>query len=135
VGLGCGGLQGREQIFFGGNAVDLHNELDWTDTDDIAGVEIDLLDALTVDVGAVGTAEVFDADSVVGSDETAVFAGDVTDGNAEVAIFASTDDGHIAYDRKASTLTVAAKHDQNYLHKVPSDLDFHFNPAETTRCA
>jgi hypothetical protein len=56
-----------------------------------------------------------------------MFARNIPHRNAQIAILAPANDGHVPYDRKASTLAVVAKHYQHYLHKVTSDLNSQSN--------
>ncbi len=105
------------------HAINLNDELDWTDAHQVTGAEFGFLNTLAVDVGAVGGTEVFDADTVICANQAAMFARDIAYGDAEIAIFPATHDGHVANDRKASTLAVAAKHYQHNLHDCSSDLN------------
>src|SRR5687768_17426773 len=45
-----------------------------------------------------------------------MLAGNVAQRDAQVAVLAATDDGHVAHDRKAAPLPVRPKHDENNLH-------------------
>jgi hypothetical protein len=74
------------------------------------------LHALGVEVGAVGTAEVLDLQDVAVADEAAVLAGDVAQGDAEVAVLAPADDGHVARDGETPPLPVRPEHHEYRLH-------------------
>src|SRR6202041_616170 len=103
-----------------GDAVNLQDELNRSDLNDITGVQHGFLNALAVDESAVGTAQVFNADGVSLFDQPAMFAGNITDGNSQIAIFASTDDGHVTGDGKTAAFSVTAEHYQHNLHnKAP----------------
>lgn len=76
----------------GGIAVDASDEDGGADGDEVAGRELDFLDALAIDVGAVGRAEVLDEEAAVFDAELAVLTRDAGDGDADIAALAAADE-------------------------------------------
>ncbi len=106
------------QFLIGRLAVDLQDEHDRTDLDGVAGREDRFLDARAVEEGAVGAAEVFELEAVAVAEDAAVLARDFAQGDAEVAVLAASDDGHVAGHGETAPLPVRSEHDQYRLHTV-----------------
>jgi hypothetical protein len=45
-----------------------------------------------------------------------MFSGDLTQWDAEIAIFAASDDGHVADNGKAPSFSIGPKHNKHNLH-------------------
>ena len=110
------GIVDRRQLVVGGLAVDLQHEHHRAHLDAVAGREQRFLHALGVEERAVGAAEVFDLQHVAVADEPAMLAGDVAERDAQVAVLASADDGHVARDGEAPPLPVRPEHHEYRLH-------------------
>lgn len=106
---------GRE-LFVGRFAIDLKDEDDRTDLHAVAGRERRFLDALAIDVSAIGAAEVFNAEGVAVADEAAMLSRHFPQRNAKVAIFPPTDNSHVARHGKTPAFAVCTKHHKNGLH-------------------
>src|SRR5206468_1785656 len=74
------------------------------------------LDALAVDVSAVGRAEIFNLDRFAVDDQAAMFSRDVRERDSQIAIFATTNDTHVARDRETAALAVRSEHDHHDAH-------------------
>jgi len=74
------------------------------------------LHALAIAIRAVGLAQILDLDGFTFKDDPAMLAGDVRERNAEIAIFATTDNGHVSRDRETPALSIRPKHDHYNAH-------------------
>jgi hypothetical protein len=94
----CRGAGHRLQVFVRRHAIHLKHEHDRPDLERVTRSQFRLLHACAVAIGAVGAAQILDANVVAVLDQPAMFARDVTERDAEVAVFAAADDGHVAHD-------------------------------------
>src|SRR5438105_4789845 len=125
----------RVQIFVCGRPVDLQHKYHRADLDAVARGEDNLLDALAVVVGAVGAAKVFQAKRIAVADQPAVLSRDLTQGDAQVAVFAAADHGDVARDRETAPVPIRSEHHKYSLHsEVPRSIKwFGSDSATSTR--
>jgi hypothetical protein len=119
--FGAGGAhRDRAELVVAGEPVHLEDEHHRADLDAVPGAEDGLaLHAVAVQVGPVGAAEVFQPQAVAVAHHAAVLAGDLAQRDAQVAVLAAADHGHVTNDGKATPFPVRPKH---YEYRLHSDL-------------
>ena len=88
-------------------------------------------EAAAIEKSAIGTAEIFNLDVFAVQDEPAMFAGDVAERNSQVAVFATTDDRHVAGNGKTPALPIRPEHDHHNAHVQPAS---RVRPLEPATC-
>jgi hypothetical protein len=125
----------RGEIFICRETIHLQDEYNRPDLKGVAGGQFSLLDPFAIAIGAVGAAEVFDLDVFAIENEAAMFAGDITQWDAEVAIFASSDDRHVARDGKTPALPIRPEHDHHNAHVLSASRVIRLSPLPATHAA
>jgi hypothetical protein len=93
------------------SAVNLQYEHHGSYLNAISGAKSGLLHALAIVVGSVGAAQVFKTKNICFPHQAAMLAGNLAQGDAQIAILAATDDGDIARNRETSPVSVGPEHD------------------------